>query len=231
MSKPVMVVLSGGQDSTTCLFWAKQKFEKVHAVTFDYGQRHSMEIEAAKAVAKLASVESHEVIELGSILIGDSPLVNKAEKVGTYGSVAELPGGVEPTFIPGRNPLFLTIAANRAMCIKADTLVTGICEVDYGGYFDCRLGFLIAMRVMLSHALYGRPLGLHIEAPLLDRSKKETVAMAAGLPGCLEALAYSHTCYQGTFPPCRSCHACLIRLKGFQEFGITDPLLDRASKL
>jgi 7-cyano-7-deazaguanine synthase len=156
--------------------------------------------------------------------------VNPSVEVGTYSSTADLPGGVEPTFIPARNPLFLTIAANRAALIDAKVLVTGLCEVDYGGYYDCRGDFLKAMERMLSQALFGNAFSFKIVAPLLHRTKAGSVELARSLPGCLEALAYSHTCYQGSFPPCRICHACLLRQKGFDEAGILDPLLMRIEK-
>ncbi len=227
MYERAIVVLSGGQDSTTCLYWAKQNYNEVHAVTFHYGQRHAIEVEAAMIIARMADVKSHEVIAIKALLKGLSPLVNPSVEVGTYKSTADLPGGVEPTFIPARNPLFLTIAANRAALLDAQVLVTGVCEIDYGGYFDCRSNFLQAMEKMLSEALYGEPHSFKIMAPLLHRTKAESVALAKSLPGCLDAMAYSHTCYQGSFPPCRTCHACLLRQKGFDEAGIPDPLITR----
>ena len=230
MTDKAMVVLSGGQDSTTCLYWAKQNYSEVHAISFDYGQRHGLELGSAKVVARMADAKSHEIVYLGPVLKGSSPLVNSSVEVGTYRSTADLPGGVEPTFIPARNPLFLTIAANRAALLDSKILVTGVCEVDYGGYFDCRSQFLQAMEAMLSQALFGKAYSFKIMAPLLYLTKAESVALAASLPGCLEALAYSHTCYQGAFPPCRICHACLLRQKGFDEAGILDQLLMRIEK-
>ena len=110
-----LVVLSGGQDSTTCLYWAKERFDDVCTVTFDYGQRHRIELASAEAIARLANVANHETIDIKGLMKSTSPLIDIHAPVGRYGSVEELPGGIEPTFIPCRNILFLTIAANRAV--------------------------------------------------------------------------------------------------------------------
>lgn len=241
MKKP-LVILSGGQDSTTCLYWAKQMpgVEEVHAVTFDYGQRHAIEIQAAGRVAEMAGVASHEFIRLpDGVLRGTSPLVNPDYEVGQYESAKALPGGLEDTFVPARNILFLTLAANRAHCLGCDTLVIGVSQEDYGGYPDCRIGFINAMEKALCE---GMPKIILIKKPLITLNKRQTVEMArdldaihrreSGTPegGCLDALAYSHTCYNGEYPPCGRCHACLLRAKGFEEAGQPDPLTARCAK-
>jgi len=222
-----LVVLSGGQDSTTCLFWAKSKFDEVHAVTFDYGQKHSIELESAKKIAKMAGVASHEVIELGPVLKGTSPLVNSDYEVGQYPSHEELPEGVEPTFVPARNILFLTIAANRAACLGITDMVTGVCQEDFAGYHDCRHTFIVAMTKALGEGIYGSDFVFDIHTPLMFMTKRDSVDLACKLEGCMEALAYSHTCYNGQYPPCGHCHACLLRQKGFDHAGIEDPLFER----
>lgn len=223
-----LVILSGGQDSTTCLYWAKQKFDVVHAVTFNYGQRHKIEIESAKKVGELAGVASHEFIDLGPILKGTSPLVNKENQVGHYDSVDALPGGIEPTFVPARNILFLTIAANRAACLGCTHLVTGVCQEDFGGYPDCRRDFIDAMEEALGEGIVGEPDAFNIQTPLMDLTKAQSVELAAELEGCMEALAYSHTCYDGQYPPNPYNHASLLRAKGFADAGLPDPLIMRA---
>lgn len=219
-----LVVLSGGQDSTTCLYWAKQRFDQVSAVCFSYSQRHAIEIESARKIASIAGVEV-EVIDLGPVFAGLSPLTNKARAVGRYVSAEVLPGGLEDTFVPARNILFLTVAANRAYVLGADAIVIGVSQEDYGGYPDCRTSFIEAMQSALNLGLDRK---LEILAPLVQLDKRATVELAAGLGGALEALAYSHTCYAGEFPACGHCHACLLRQRGFDAAGVTDPLVARA---
>ncbi|MCK5235418.1 MAG: 7-cyano-7-deazaguanine synthase QueC [Deltaproteobacteria bacterium] len=229
----VLVVLSGGQDSTTCLFWAKEQFpgEDIHALTFDYGQKHAVELNAARKIGKLAGVASHEFVTLGKVLAGTSPLVNSDEEVGQYDSAEELPGGVEPTFVPARNILFLTIAANRAHCLGVEDIITGVCQEDFGGYFDCRRVFIDRMENALSQGIYGVETKLAIHTPLMYMTKKESVEFAIRIPGALHALAYSHTCYNGQNPPCGKCHACILRQKGFDEGNCLDPLFFDAEQV
>lgn len=231
--KRALVVLSGGQDSTTCLYLAKHQLApEIHAVTFDYGQRHSIEIGAASVVAEMAGVESHEIISLGNgILQGTSPLVNMKKDVESYASAAVLPGGIEKTFVPMRNALFLVLAANRAVVLGCDVIVTGVSQEDYGGYPDCREEFIGAMDMVLWRGLAESVAVIpKILTPLMFKSKQATVDLALMLPGCMDALANSHTCYRGEFPPCGQCHACLLRRAGFEKAGIVDPLDDRATR-
>ncbi len=213
------------------MFWAKTVLRPkyIHAVTFDYGQKHKIEIESSRKVAEMAGVTSHEIINIGPILIGSSPLVNSNFSVGRYASVDNLPKGVEPTFVPGRNALFLTIAANRASALGTDDIVTGVCEADFAGYFDCRQVFITKFAEALSEGLFGVPDRLTIHTPLMSLTKMHSVLLASGLEGCMEALAYSHTCYNGEVPPCGECHACLLRKRGFIEANIADPLVVRTS--
>ena len=222
-----LVIFSGGQDSTTCLYWAKEKFKRIHAVTFDYGQRHKIEIESAKKIANLAGVESHEIIDITGMMKTTSPLVDFSKELSQYRNVDELPGGIEPTFIPCRNILFLAIAANRAVVKSIKDLVIGVSAIDYGGYPDCRPKFIILMEETLRHGL---EMEINIHTPIIFLSKKDTVLFASKISGCMEALAHSHTCYEGKFPPCGKCHACLLRIKGFKEAGIEDPLIERANR-
>lgn len=227
-NKTCLVVLSGGQDSTTCLFFAKTIAAHVHAITFDYGQRHSIELESAKKVAELAKVESHEIVTIPNILHGSSPLVSN-NQLDMYENYHVLPGGVEKTFVPMRNPLFLTIAANRAVVLGAQTIMTGVSQEDYGGYADCRETFIHAMSNMIDLAL-GEAVAHppEISTPLMHMSKAEEVKMACGMKGCMYALAHSHTAYDGKYPPNGRDHASLLRAKGFEEAGVPDPLVVRA---
>lgn len=230
--KRALLVLSGGQDSTTCGFVAKAQGYELHAITFDYGQRHAREIEAARRVAALLGVESHEVLELGAgVLRGTSPLVSDAP-LEQYANHQSLPGGLEKTFVPMRNQLFLTIAANRAYVLGTNVLYTGVCEEDFGGYPDCRQSFIDLLAEASTEGTFdgsnGVPHGLRIYAPLMNLTKRETVELALGLHGCYEALAWSHTSYDGAYPPTGHDHATLLRAKGFEEANVPDPLVLRA---
>lgn len=227
--RKALVVLSGGQDSTTCLFWTKEHFDEVHAVTFDYAQRHRREIESARKVAELAGVASHEVVTLGPILKGRSPLTNPDEQLEQYENFEQMDkvigDRVELTFVPMRNALFLTVAANRSVCHDIYDLVIGVCEADNANYPDCRQSFVQVSKNMIELALGHE---FMIYAPLITLTKAQSVKMAYSLPGCYNALAYSHTSYDGAYPPVGRDHATTLRAHGFKEARHPDPLVVRA---
>ena len=228
MSK-ALVILSGGQDSTTCLFWAKQKFDEVHAVTFYYGQRHVIELDAAEKVAEIAGVASHEFIEIPNVLKSTSPLVSdtKLEKYESFEQMDKAVGQkVESTFVPMRNMLFFTIAMNRAIDLQCDTLVTGICATDNANYPDCTAQFLEAFNIAAMKSLGVQ--NFQVVAPLLYNTKCESVELAYTMPDCWKALAYSHTSYDGKYPPTDNNHSNILRAQGFLEAGLPDPLVVRA---
>jgi 7-cyano-7-deazaguanine synthase len=236
MTSKVLVILSGGQDSTTCLFWAKEKFDEVHAITFDYGQRHIIELEAASKVAELAGVASQEIVKVPECLISSSPLTSDTP-LETYESFDEMDGTIgnrrELTFVPMRNALFLTIAANRAEARGIPNLVTGVCQMDNANYDDCREVFIKATEQYINTALGHDHRGtqkITIHTPLLFLTKAESVELAKDIEGAFDALAYSHTCYAGKYPPCGECHSCVLRAQGFHEAGVPDPLIERAGK-
>ena len=237
--REALVVLSGGQDSTTCLFWAMTQwdFDAVHAVVFDYGQTHARELDAAEEVWTRAIKEhptkrgSFEIVEMGKILQGTSPLVT-GEKPEQYEDYNSLPGGLEATFVPMRNQLFLTVAANRAYVKGCRDMVTGVCQEDFGGYPDCRRSFIDAFTLTTNLGTFTGDEGaigsVTIHTPLMYKTKKEAVWMATGMTGCWEALAWSHTAYDGEYPPTGNDHASLLRAKGFAEANWPDPLVLRA---
>lgn len=231
MKRKALVILSGGQDSTTCLFWAAHKFDEVHAVTFDYGQRHQIEIESAKKVAEMAGVKSHEIIELPNCLHSVSPLTSdtKLEQYENPEQMAKTIGErVELTFVPMRNTLFLTVAMNRAVELGCHDLVTGICQEDNANYPDCTEEFRRLFEIMANQSLGGTDFRIH--APLMRRSKSDTVWLAYAIPGCWDALAYTHTSYDGKYPPTDMNHANVLRADGFEKAGLPDPLVLRAWK-
>lgn len=232
MTTSAMVILSGGQDSTTCLFWARQQFDEVHAITFDYGQKHRIELDAACKVASLAGVASHEIVEVPGILGGRSPLTNPNEKLETYQTFEEMDriigDRVELTFVPMRNALFLTVAANRAVIRDVFDLVTGVCQQDNANYPDCRQAFIDAQAATINTALGIDRFRIH--TPLMNLTKAESVRLAREIPGAYDALAYSHTAYSGEYPPVTRDHASVLRAQGFLEAGEPDPLVVRAWK-
>lgn len=232
---PAIVVLSGGQDSTTCLLLACKDYARVHAITFDYHQRHRIEIEAARIVASMCNIASHEIIELPkNVLASTSPLTNATYAVEQYDNADALPGGIEKTFVPLRNQLFLTLAANRAIAHANEmrnrhaVVITGISQEDYGGYPDCRENFLRALQNTIDLAIGSEDTGYRITllAPLMHLNKHKIVRVSERM-NARDILAFSHTCYRGASPPCMHCHACLLRARGYAQAGVTDPLLDR----
>lgn len=229
-----LVVLSGGQDSTTSLFLAKQKYQEVHAITFDYGQRHRIEIEAAIKIAGMAEVASHEVVAVPNCLASASPLTSR-NPLERYQSIEQMDAVIsnrrELTFVPMRNALFLTIAANRAEALGAKHIVTGVCGMDYANYDDCRQTFITATEQYINTALGHDHRGtgwMYIDTPLMNLDKGQSVALAYHTKGAWEALAHSHTCYDGKYAPCGTCHSCMLRAHGFEQACRPDPLILRA---
>lgn len=210
-----LVLFSGGQDSTTCLYWALDRFKEVRALSFDYGQKHRIELECAKEIANLAGIK-HEILPLSMLKeLGGNSLTSKME-IGS-GDQDQLPD----SFVPGRNLLFLTGLATKAYQWGAMHLVTGVCQTDYSGYPDCRDDTIKSLQVCLN---LGMETNFVIHTPLMWIDKAQSVEMAMEL-GAMEALGYSHTCYEGKRPPCGVCPACKLREKGFLEAGVKDPLI------
>jgi 7-cyano-7-deazaguanine synthase len=216
------------------LFWALRKFDEVSAITFDYGQRHSIEIDAARKIAEMAGLTTHEIVQVPNCLVSASPLTSSNE-LETYKNFDEMDGKIgdrrELTFVPMRNALFLTIAANRAEALGVPNLVTGVCQMDNANYDDCRAVFIDAttayINTALGHDHRGTP-KIVIHTPLMYLSKAETVKLSRDLPGCWKALAYSHTSYDGKYPPTDMNHSNVLRAQGFLEAGLPDPLVLRA---
>jgi len=219
MTDKALVVLSGGQDSTTCLYWAIDRFglDNVSSVTFDYGQRHRIELACASEIADFAGVANVILpIDTFAALGGDAltdPQIAVASEM-------DQKSGLPNTFVPGRNLIFLTFAAAYAYQRGISHLVTGVAQTDYSGYPDCREETLRSLQTTIQN---GMDSDIQIHTPLMHLSKKQTVQLADGL-GALPAMAMTHTCYNGVRPPCGACPACELRAKGFEEAGIDDPL-------
>ncbi len=229
--RKALVVFSGGQDSTTCLYWAKREYDEVEAITFDYGQRHSREIDAATTICEKAKVKQ-TIVTIPDVLQSTSPLTDPTAELEQYTShdeMEEIIGDrIEKTFVPMRNAFFLTIAANYAVANDCQIIVTGVCEADNANYPDCRLSFILAQQATINEALgvdY-----MTIVTPLMKLNKELSIRLAETLPGCMKALAYSHTAYDGSYPPSGADHATVLRAQGFLNAGVPDPLIVRAWK-
>ena len=185
-----LVLFSGGQDSTTCLYWAKQKFDSVAAVGFDYGQRHRVELDQAAKIADMAGVH-FQIFDLKGLL-GDSALTDPgADPDARHRRDPSLPA----TFVPGRNLLFLSIAGAYAYSLGVSDLVAGMCQTDFSGYPDCRREFIDSAERSLSLAM--APHAFRIHTPIMELDKAETFKLAADL-GVLDViLEYTHTDYNG----------------------------------
>ncbi|MDX6152116.1 7-cyano-7-deazaguanine synthase QueC [Marinococcus sp. PL1-022] len=206
-----VVVFSGGQDSTTCLFWALEQFEEVIAVTFSYGQRHDEEIEVAKRIAEDINVE-HHVLDMGLLSQLAPNALTRDDIDVEAGEDGELPS----TFVEGRNLLFFSFATILASQKKAKHIVTGVCETDYSGYPDCRDVFVKSLNVSLNLAI-GKEFVLH--TPLMWLDKKETWELADRL-GRLEYVKdETLTCYHGIpGDGCGECPACKLRRAGYEQY-------------
>jgi 7-cyano-7-deazaguanine synthase len=234
MTKAI-VLLSGGQDSTTSLWWAMRTYNSndLLALSIFYGQRHEAELPAAAEIAKLAGVR-HQVLRADVLAsIGDSDLVKKDTEIkasGGYGDHAA-PAGLPSSFVPGRNLLFLSLAAAVAVREGCKEIVTGVCQTDYSGYPDCRREFIDSLERTLNLAMPSTSGPFAIQTPLMNMTKAETVMLADEMTRvgvgpnrtCWEALAKSVTCYHGKRPGCGACPACELRAKGFAEAGLADP--------
>lgn len=208
-----MVCLSGGQDSTTCLFWAKQRFSRVEAVCFTYGQKHSKEIEVAREIAKEAGVPFQLLdVSLLSQLDQNCSLTNLQMKMDE-----EKPSDSYPnTFVPGRNMVFLTFAAILARSKGIYNLVTGVSEADYSGYPDCRDTFIRSLNVTLNLAMDEQ---FVIHTPLMNRNKCEVWALSDELGVFDLVRTKTLTCYNGVIADgCGHCPACKLRKAGLEKY-------------
>jgi len=211
-----VVIFSGGQDSTTCLYWAKQKFDIVEAITFNYGQKHSIELECSKKICEKEQVKQ-TIVDISFL----DTLVESA--LTSNGDVTKInEKGLPASFVPNRNQLFITLAHAYAQKIGAGSLVTGVCQTDYSGYPDCRQDFITQI---IKATNMGSDSEIAICTPLMNLTKAETWELAKEV-GCLENVRLdSHTCYNGDRSNlhewgygCDNCPACELRKKGYLEF-------------
>lgn len=218
--KKAVVLLSGGLDSTTALFWARRQGFSVEALSVHYGQRHQRELRAARRVARLAKAPLHELRVRLPWLAESSSLVDKRKRLPDVPLAKIGRGGVPSTYVPGRNTIFLALAASLADARGADAIVIGANALDYSGYPDCRPEYLSAFERAARRGTKAR--SLRILAPLLRLSKRQIAELGkkVGAP-----LHETWSCYAGGKRPCGKCDSCKLRAKGFSEAGFADPAL------
>lgn len=213
-----VVVLSGGQDSVTCLGLALDMYERVYAIAFKYGQKHSVELEQARSICFKHGVEFslHEIPSLS--LLGDSALTTGGDVSQKHHRDSSLPA----SFVPNRNALFLTIAHAYAQKVGAEVVITGVCQTDYSGYPDCREVFVNMLEDTLN---VGYNTNIEIATPLMHLDKAQTFALAQRHNFLNVVIGESHTCYNGKRDTlhmwgygCGECPACELRAKGYEKF-------------
>ena len=229
MHRTALVLFSGGQDSTTCLAQALTRYERVETVAFDYGQRHHVELQARlKVLEALRQQFPAWAPRMGEDHLLDLAVLGQVSETSLTRDMAFKmeSSGLPNTFVPGRNLLFLTLAAALAYRRGLDVLVTGVCETDYSGYPDCRDDTMKAMQLALSLGMDKR---LLIETPLMWLDKAQTWALAESLGGAALVdviVEHSHSCYLGDREHrhvwgwgCGSCPACELRARGWQRYS------------
>ena len=225
MSKKAVVLLSGGLDSTTMLAIACDEGYDVYCMSFRYGQRHAVELQCAKNIAKAFGVRQHRIVDIDLRTFGASALTETDIEVPKDRSDSEMETGIPITYVPARNTIFLSYALAYAEVLVADTIFIGANAIDYSGYPDCRPEYIDAYQTMANLATQAGVEGktkLRIRAPLIDKTKAEIIQIGTAL-----GVDYSLTlsCYdpdtEGS--ACGRCDSCLLRKKGFKEAGIPDP--------
>lgn len=221
-------LLSGGLDSTTCLAIARQEGLKCYCLSFDYGQRHSIELQSARRVARSLEAEELRVVKIDLRAFGGSALTDAIE-VPKDRNEQETAREIPVTYVPARNTIFLSFALAYAEVIGADRIYIGVNALDYSGYPDCRPEFISAFEKLANLATKAGVEGtstLRIEAPLLQMTKADIVRKAVELG--LD-LSLTHSCYDPdpSGKPCGRCDSCVLRRKGFEAAGVTDPVAER----
>ncbi|HEU0274661.1 MAG TPA: 7-cyano-7-deazaguanine synthase QueC [Candidatus Udaeobacter sp.] len=222
--KRAVVLLSGGIDSTTTLAIATAEGYDVHALSFDYGQRHQIETGAAHRVADSLGAREHRVVKIDLRVFGGSALTDDID-VPKKRPEKEIAHEIPVTYVPARNTIFLAYALAWSEVLSAKDIFIGVNAIDYSGYPDCRPEFIEAFENMANLATKAGAMGrrFQIHTPLIELSKAEIIRKAVDLG---VDLSLTHSCYDPTSGglACGECDSCLLRLKGFREAGIKDPV-------
>jgi 7-cyano-7-deazaguanine synthase len=229
--KKAVVLLSGGLDSTTVLAIAMREGHEVYALSFDYGQTHKAELEAAARIAKTAGVERHVILKIDLRAFGGSALTDDIE-IPKGRSVEAMGEGIPVTYVPARNTVFLSLALAWAEAVGAGNIFIGVNALDYSGYPDCRPEYIEAFQRLANLATKAGTEGgveFRIHTPLIAMTKREIIeaGMALGVDYSVTSSCYDPS---ASGAACGLCDACLLRLKGFAEAGIADPIAYSAGK-
>jgi len=217
-------LLSGGLDSATCLAWARREGFDCHALSFDYGQRHRVELDAARLVAEALGAADHRIAKIDLRVFGHSALTDEID-VPKGRDEAAMNREIPVTYVPARNTIFLSFALAWAEILEANDIYIGVNALDYSGYPDCRPEFIQAFEQMSNLATKAGVEGrtrIHIRTPLIGLSKAEIVKLGRELN---VPFALTHSCYDPDEAgrACGACDSCILRAKGFREAGIADP--------
>ena len=220
-----VVLLSGGIDSATTLAIAKNEGYNTYAISFNYGQRHSFELEKAAKIAGLFKSEKHLVVNIDLRKFGGSALTDSIP-VPKDRNEKDISHGIPSTYVPARNTIFLSLSLGWAEIIEAEDIFIGVNAIDYSGYPDCRPEYIEAFQQMASIATKAGVEGkskIKIHTPLINMSKAEIIKKGASLG---VDFSLTHSCYDpiSSGNPCGICDSCLLRLKGFLDAGLKDPL-------
>ena len=225
MPKKAVVLLSGGLDSTTTLAIACSEGYDTYCLSFRYGQRHAVELQCARNIAKALGARQHIIVDIDLRTFGASALTETDIEVPKDRSDSEMEAGIPVTYVPARNAIFLSYALAYAEVLVADTIFIGANAIDYSGYPDCRPEYIDAYQTMANLATQACVEGktkLRIRAPLIDKTKAEIIQIGAAL-----GVDYSLTlsCYDPDTEgnACGRCDSCLLRKRGFKEAGVPDP--------
>jgi 7-cyano-7-deazaguanine synthase len=222
--KHAVLLLSGGLDSATTLAIARSQGYEAYALSFDYGQRHQRELDAARNIAKSLGAKEHRIVKIDNQIFASSALTNDVD-VPKSRSEEEIGSGIPITYVPARNTIFLAHALAWAETIPAGHIFIGANAIDYSGYPDCRPEFIALFETLANVATKTGVEGarIQIHAPLINLSKADIVRKAIELD---VDLSLTHSCYDPTPEgrACGECDSCQLRLKGFREAGVTDPI-------